>query len=156
MSWKLRLYPEQGIPNIYRRGFHIGVRSKFILKARICAQQFSKLATPDRNNIITSVFDFLQPRLCFLIRVLQCLICVTNGLVSIGHTKTPMPKTPKLLKHFIRIFTVTIDFHIWHPIQMNFPPITGVSNIFVSDPCTPAIEEPQQTGYTPYGNSLSG
>ena len=41
--------------------------------------------------------------------------------MSIGHTSTPMPKTPKLLKDFIVVCRVPVDFHIWYPRKMNLP-----------------------------------
>jgi len=121
--------PVQGISNIYWRGLHIGVRTNFIFKARIFAQYFSKLTPPDRNNLITSVFEFLQPRFSFSIPVLQSFLGLTNGLVSIGHAKAPMPKAPEVLKDFICLCAVPIDFHIRYTSQTNFPPITGMRNI---------------------------
>ena len=51
--------PVQGISNIYWRILYIGVRAKFIFQVRIITQEFSKLTAPDRNNLITSVSDFL-------------------------------------------------------------------------------------------------
>ena len=92
-------------------------------------QQFSNLATPDRNNFVTSIFDFLEPRLSLLKPVLQGHICVTNGLVVIGNIKTLVPKTPGILKDFFSLLTLPINFHIRYLRQMNFPPSTGVNNI---------------------------
>ena len=76
------------------RVYLLEVRAKLIFKARIFTQQFPKHTPPDRNNLITSVFDFLQPRLSFLIPVLQSLLGLTNGFVSIWHAKTPMRRAP--------------------------------------------------------------
>jgi len=131
--------PIQIISNIYWRILQIGVRAKFILKAMTFTQQFSKLTPPDRNNLITSVFDFPQPRLCFPLTVLQSFLDFSNGFVSIGHAKTPMPKAHEVLKDFIRPFAVPINFHIMYPSQTKFPPITGMKNIVTlpSNVCQP-------------------
>ena len=40
-----------------------------------------------------------------------------------------MPKTPYVLKDFVRLFAVPINFHIGYPSQTNFPPVTGMRNI---------------------------
>ena len=108
------------------------MRAKFVFKARIFTQGFSKLATPDRNILITSVFDFLQPRFSLLLPVLQYLVRVTNGFVSFVHAKIPTTKAPELLKDFVCLLTVPINFDNSHITQMNFPTITGVSNIVTS------------------------
>jgi len=63
--------PIEGISNIYWRVFNIGVRTKFIFKARIFEQQIPKLIPPDRNNIITGVLDFLLHRFSFFISILR-------------------------------------------------------------------------------------
>jgi len=90
--------PVKGISNIYWRMLHIGVRAKFILEARIITQEFFKLSPPDRNNCITSVSYFLQPRLCLLIQTQQSFVSVADELMSIGHTLTHVPKKPKYSK----------------------------------------------------------
>ena len=118
-----------GISNIYWRILYIEVRRLFIFEVRIITQEFSKLAPPDRNNLITSVFDFLQTYLSLLIPAQQSFFSVADGLTSIGHTSTPMPKAPKVLKDFFPLCTVPVDFHIWYPGQMNFPSISGMRNI---------------------------
>ena len=87
--------PVQGISNIHWRVLNIGVQIKFIFKARIFGQQFSNFTPADRNNLTTSVFDYLQPRFGVLIRVLQSSFNLTDVFVSIGHVKTPMPKAPR-------------------------------------------------------------
>jgi len=120
--------PVQGFSNIYWGVFHTGVRTKFIFKARSFTQQFFKLTSPDRNNIITGVLDFLQPRLSFLIPILQCFLSLADEYVSIGHAETPTPKSPEVLKDFISVCTVPINFHIRDPRQMKFPPVTGMNN----------------------------
>jgi len=56
--------------------------------------------------------------------------------MSIGHTSTPMLKTPKVLKFFIVLCTVPVDFHIWYTRQMKLLSISGMSNIV-----------PRQTNY---------
>ena len=109
--------PLQGISDIYKRIFHIGLRRQFIFKARFFTQHFSKLAPSDRNNFITSAFYFLQPRLSFHIPVQQCLLSVADGFVSIWHTSTPMPKAPQVLKDLIRLFSVPVNFHVLDPGQ---------------------------------------
>jgi hypothetical protein len=43
--------PVQGISNIYWGMVYIRVRAKFILEARIIAQEFFKLASPDRKTV---------------------------------------------------------------------------------------------------------
>ena len=40
-----------------------------------------------------------------------------------------MPKAPDVLKNVIRFWIETVNFHIRYHSQMNFPRITGVSNI---------------------------
>ena len=84
----------QGISNIYWRMLRIGVRTTFIFEVRIVTQEFSNFAPPDWNNFITSVSYFLQSRLSLLISTQQCSFSVADGLMSIGLTLTPMPKTP--------------------------------------------------------------
>ena len=105
------------------------MRAKFIFEVPIVAQVFTKLTPPDRNNLITRVSDFLQPRLSLLIPIQQRSFSVTNGLMSIGHTWTPVPKSPKLLKDFILLSTEPVKFHIWYPRQKYLPPINSMSNI---------------------------
>jgi len=63
-----------------------------IFKAMIFTRQFYNLKHTDRNNLITRVFDFLQPRLRFFISVVQSFLGLTTGFMSNGHAKTPMPK----------------------------------------------------------------
>ena len=105
------------------------MRAELIFKARIFTERFSKLTTPDRNNLISRVLDFLQPQFSFLIPVLQSFIGITDCFVSIGHSKNPTQKAPYVLKDFIRLFTEPINFHIRYHSQTNFPPITGMINI---------------------------
>ena len=54
--------PVQGISNIYWKMLYIGVRANLMLEATIVTQEFFILAHPDRNNCITSVSYFVQPR----------------------------------------------------------------------------------------------
>ena len=101
--------------------------SKVHFEGRIVTQEFFKLAPPDRNNCITSVSYFLQPRLCLLIPNQQSFVSVADGLMSIGHTLTPVPKTTQVLKDFSSLITVDVDFYIWYSRQINlsgepFPP----------------------------------
>lgn len=99
MSWWLRFYPPgQGNPNINRRVLQMEMRTESIFEAWIFAQQFYKLTHPDRNNILTCISDFLQLRHCFFIPSQQCFFSVANWVVSIGHTRTPMPKHPRYSK----------------------------------------------------------
>ena len=65
-----------------------------------------------RNNHITSVIDFLQPRFCLLIPTQQNLLSVANGLRSSKHTSSPMPKTAEISKDFISVCKLHVDFHI--------------------------------------------
>jgi len=123
------------------RVLNIRVRTKFIFKARNITQYFSKFAPPDRNNIVTSFFDFLLPRHCFLVPVLQCFISVANGFRSIGHAKAPIIKTAQILKDLISVLTIHINFCIRYPSQVDFPPITSMNN--VSSP--PNISQPLKT-----------
>jgi len=51
--------PVQGISDIYWRILDIGARKEFNFEVRIFTQEFSKLAPPDENNFITSVFNLL-------------------------------------------------------------------------------------------------
>ena len=133
--------PVQGITNINVRVLDIGVQTKFIFKAKSVTQQFSKLAPSYRNDVVTSVFDFLQPRHSFLMPVLQCIISVADGFMAIGHAETPMPKTAQILEDLISALRVSINFYIRYPSQMDFPPITGMNNI--SSP--PKIRQPLKT-----------
>jgi len=87
----------------------MGVRANFILKARIFAKEFSKIAPRDRNNVITDVFHFMQPSFRFLVHVLQSFFSLTDAFVSIGHANT---KATEILKDLIRLCAVPINFHI--------------------------------------------
>jgi len=49
----------KGISNIYKRILYTGARAIFISKARIFAQRVPNVTLPDRDNLITSVYDFL-------------------------------------------------------------------------------------------------
>jgi len=80
--------PVQVISNIYWRVFNIGVRTKFIFKARIFAQQFPKHIPPDRINIITGVLDFLQPRFVSSYLFCEFSSVFADGSVSILHAVT--------------------------------------------------------------------
>jgi hypothetical protein len=119
--------PVQVISNIYRKVLHIELRANFIFKVRIFAQQFSKFTFPDRNNIVTGVPDFLQPRFNFLIHVLQSFLSLADGFCSIGHAKTPITIAPELLKGSIRLSAVPINIHIMETRQMKFHHITGLN-----------------------------
>jgi len=92
--------PVQAIPNIYWRVLHIEMWAMF------------SYWHPQIETTSTSVLDFLQPRFSFLIHILQSFLSLTNGFMSIGHAKTHMPKPSELLKDFIRLCTVRINFHI--------------------------------------------
>ena len=81
--------PVQGITNINRRFLHIGERKSSFFKARSVTQHFSKLASPDRNNIVTSVFDFLQPRHCSL-----NLFCSVSSVLPLGLCRLVMQRHP--------------------------------------------------------------
>jgi len=113
--------PVQGIPNIYC-GVNIGLRAKFIFKARIFVQQFCKLAPSDRNNLITSVVDFLHPRFSFLIPVLQSFLSLTNVLMSIWHAKTPIPKHPSYSKRLVSA-QYPLTFTLGAPAKWTFVPL---------------------------------
>jgi hypothetical protein len=53
---------------------------------------------------------------------LRSFISVAYGFVSIGHTLTPVPKTPYVLKDFPSLRTVPVYFHIWYPGKWTSPP----------------------------------
>ena len=90
-------------------------------------------------KFITSIFNFLQPRFHFLIPVQQCFFRVTYGLVSIGHARTTIPKTTKVIKVLLCFRRLPIDFHIWYPRLMHLPSISGMNYIV---PCLTNVRQP--------------
>ena len=84
---------------------------------------------PRSKQHITSFLDFLQACHSFLKPVLLCFHSLADGFVSIGHSKTPMPKAHELLIDLVRLCTVPVNAHISEPSQINFPPITGMNNV---------------------------
>ena len=70
-----------------------------------------KLEPPHRNKFITTVTYLLQPSLTLLVPNEQSLSSVADGLMSIGHILTPVPKHPWYSKHS-SVYTIHVDFHI--------------------------------------------
>jgi len=102
---------------------------KVQFEVRIVIYEISKLAHPDRNNVITSVAYFLRPLLSLHVPAQQNFFSVADGLMLIGHTLTPVSKKSKVLRDFPRLCTVPVDYYIWYPRQMKSPSSTGMSNI---------------------------
>ena len=137
-SWP-RFYPRTMLLEyLLENALHRGA-SNVDFGGQDCHTRVFKLASPERNNCITSVSYFLQPRLCLLLTTHGRFVIVADGLMSIGHTLSPVPKAPYVLKDLSSLCTVPVDFHIWYPRQMNLPSITGMS-IIVPSPTN--IQEP--------------
>jgi len=116
--------PVKGISNnLLESSLHRGA-TKFIFDDWIVTQEFSKRNPPDRNNFVTSVSYFLQPRMGLLIPIyfLHCCRWTYNDW---GHIDTHaeniednrrLPSSPhstRLISHLVPK-TIEPPFHFLH------------------------------------------
>ena len=90
--------------------------AKFIFKDRMFAQQFSKLAHPHRNNIITSVLDFHN--LALISSFLFCKVSsvLPMDLCRLGIQRHPFPFRDKTYRICFQKHRDITSFRPWSTI----------------------------------------